>query len=226
MKLDSINEYKDLFAEYLMSYALDGRVYEERYKWDVIDQWGAYFSLDELENQGAFKKSLTNNYSGRLWGGEIHSAKSGMVSLMQQNPLLMNVAFADLFNENKDIDMRFNRFLFHCDQVLKEMHDKDDRHNNHYQDNHSISLYLSLQYPEQYGLYQHDKFHHFMEMVGSRNIPTEQEKERYFKSLRAIYTVISKDVEFMNGVNFLLKDSAYRGKSLFLVNDLIEFTVK
>ena len=65
-----------------------------------------------------------------------------------------------------------------------------------------------------------------MNLIESRNIPVEQDKERYYKILNAIHIVISKDVEFMNGISFLVGNRKYKGKSLFLVNDLIDFTLR
>ncbi len=226
MKVTAINHYKDAFKEHLTQLFTQQQDYDSQFKWDVIGQWKEHFSLDELDNSGAFAQSLKNDFSGRLWGGEKYSIKSGMLALMKKNPLLMNVAFQDLFDHTKDVNMRFSRFHFHCDQILAELYDEDDRQNAHYQSDYSISLYLSLQHPEHYGLYEYDAFYQFMERVENRNIPTEQEKDRYFKSMNALYTVISKDVDLMNGVNFLLKDAGYIGKSLFLVNDLIHFSIQ
>ena len=149
-----------------------------------------------------------------------------MIKLIEENPLLMQIAFQDLFDESKDISMRFNRFIFHCDEALEAIKEKDDRYNTHYQSEYSASLYLSLEYPEKYGLFRYETFNKFMQKVDSRNIPLEQDKERYYKSLNALYTVISKDADFMNGWNFLKKDRAYTGKSLFLINDLMEYSVQ
>jgi hypothetical protein len=106
--------------------------------------------------------------------------------------------------------------------LLERLHKKDDRINTHYQDAYSVSLYLSLEYPEKYGLFTYGKFHKFMTKIESRNIPLLQDKERYYKVFNAIYTVISKDAEFMNGVQFLLGNADYSGKSLFIVNEMIE----
>ena len=202
-----------------------GEAYTEGYKWDVIAQWKKCFTLEDLDISTAYSESLKNDYSGRLWDGERFSIKSEMLHLIKINPLLMRITFQDLLDESKDINMRVNRFHFHCDQALRELNVKDDRYNNHQQTDYAISLYLSLNYPENYGLYDYGKFHKFMEMIGSRNIPLEQEKDRYFKSLNAIYTVISKDDEFMNGFKFLQKDRTYTGKSLLLINDLIDFSL-
>lgn len=199
--------------------------FEQGFKWDIIGEWKDHFTMEQSDFSGAFAQSLRNSYSGRLWEGEKFSIKSGMTMLIKENPLLMQIAFNDLFNESTDINMRFNRFLFHCDEALSQLHQKDDRINTHYQNDYSISLYLALEYPEKYGLFHYETFHTFMQMIESPNPPLPQEKDRYYKVSNAIYNVISKDDNLMNGINFLLKERAYTGKSLFLVNDFINFSV-
>lgn len=224
MRVDLINQYKAKFLEYLMSYFTQNKVYEEQFKWSVIATWKAHFSMEGKLNE-AFAQSLKNDFSGRLWNGEKYSIKSGIIELCSENPLLMRIALEDLFNESKDVDMRINRFLFHCDEAYETLRTKDEKNNNHFQSEYSASLFLSLEYPDKYGLYDYPSFHQFMKMVDSRNIPLEQEKDRYFKSLRALYTIISKDQDFMNGFHFLIRDSGFSGVSLMLINDFIQFTI-
>lgn len=226
MKLHLINEYKSKFLEYLSSLFVRNIPYTEGFKWDIIGQWKDNFSMEQSDFSEAFAQSLINEHSGRLWDGERFSIKSGMIMLIKENPLLMQIAFKDLFNESKDINMRFNRFIFHCDEALSGLHKKDDRINTHYQNEYAISLYLSLEYPERYGLFNYDSFIKFMELIESPNPPLPQEKDRYYKVLNAIYNVLLKDDDFMNGINFLLKDREYTGKSMFLINDFIEFSLK
>ena len=225
MKLDKINEFKDAFMMHLSNLANKQLSYEEGFKWDIIQNWQEEFEISNLDIGPSLNMSLRNSFSGRLWGGEKYSIKSEMLNLIKQNPLFMQATFQNLFNEEHDISMRINRFEHHCDIILSELNAKDDRYNNHRQNDYSASLFLSFEYPEKYGLFEYDKFYKFMELSESRNIPVLQDKERYFKILNAIYIVISKDIDFMNGVSFLLKGRKYNGKSLFLVNDLIDFTL-
>ncbi len=225
MNVQLINECKEAFSKHLQSLFLQQNGKEITYKWDVISNWKEHFDLDYRVLYESLDKALCSDYSRSLWEGEKHSIKSGLLMLIKENPIFMEAAFQNLFDENKDISMRFNRFLFHCDELLETIHKRDDRINTHFQDAHAVSLYLSLEYPEKYCLFQYDLFHSFMEKIGSRNIPVEQDKERFYKMLHAIYIVISKDADFMNGWQFLVKEANYTGKSLFLISDLMHFTI-
>lgn len=225
MRVDLIQKYQDRFSAYLESLLLKNEPYEAGYKWDIIGQWKENFEIDAANLDVAFAQSLINDYSGRLWEGEKHSARSGILMLLKSNPLLMRIALKDLLDESKDISMRMNRFIFHCDEALVDLKAKDERINTHYQNDYSSSLYLSFEYPEKYGLFDYTSFHKFMGLIGSRNIPLEQDKERYYKSLNALHIVISKDQEFMNGFQFLLRNREYTGKSLFMINDMIKFSL-
>lgn len=225
MRVDLIQKYKDQFSSYLQALVLKNELYEPGYKWDIIEKWQEHFNVDAAKLDQAFANSLESPYSGRLWGGEKHSAKSGMLMLLRENPILMRIAFSDLFDETKDISMRMNRFIFHCDEALLDLSARDKRINTHYQNHYTASLYLSLEYPDKYGLSEYESFYKFMGLIGSRNIPLEQDKERFYKSLNALYIVISKDQEFINGFQFLLKDREYVGKSLFMINDFIKYSL-
>ena len=155
MKLDKINEFKDSFMGYLSNLATKQMPYEEGFKWDIISNWQEEFEISELDIGPSLNKALWNSHSGRLWGGEKFSIKSEMLNLIKQNPLFMQATFQNLFNEEHDISMRINRFAHHCDIVLKELNIKDDRYNNHRQNDYSASVFLSLEYPEKYGLFEY-----------------------------------------------------------------------
>lgn len=223
MNVQLINEKKTEFAQYLQEVFLQQKSEEIYYKWDVIDSWQQHFEMDFRLLSESIDKAMKSDFSRSLWGGEKHSIKSGIRMLCEENAIFMEAAFQNLFDENKDISMRFNRFLFHCDELLETIHKRDDRINTHYQDEYAVSLYLSLQYPDKYCPFNYEVFHPFMEKIGSRNIPVAQDKERYYKIMNALYTVISKDGEFMNGFNFILQQALYKGKSLFLIHDLMNF---
>lgn len=226
MKVDRIVQAKEIFQEELQHCMLQQKTWEEGYKWDLIEQWQSSIDLESLDMSESFDQALSSTYSGRLWEGERHSIKSGMLQLMQAQPLYMQATLKDLFNENMDENMRFSRFQLHCDEVLAELHQKDERINDHRQTDYAASLYLALHIPERYALFDYEVFHKFMVFLESRNIPEEHDKERYYKAIRAIYKVLSKDTDFMNGVQYVLQKRNYTGPSLMLINDIMESVVK
>ena len=226
MNVKLINDQKESFSKYIQNLFLQQNAKELSYKWNVIDSWKENFELEYPLLKDSIDTALSSVFSRSLWGGEKHSIKSGILMLCEENSMFMEAAFQNLFDESKDISMRFNRFLFHCDELLETIHKRDDRINTHFQDEYAVSLYLSLEYPEKYCPFDYGKFHPFMEGIGSRNIPVEQDKERYYKIMNALYTVISKDVDFMNGWQFILQDASYKGKSLFLIYDFMCYVME
>lgn len=225
MNAQVIHKLKDDFAAFIQSKLIADEAIDMIYKWDVIACWKENFNLDYPMLEESVDKALMNSHSRNLWEGEKFSVKSGILMLIKENPIFMESAFQNLFDETKDISMRFNRFLFHCDELLEVIHKRDDRINTHYQTDYSVSLFLSLEYPEKYGLFRYEVFEKYMTKIESRNIPVLQDKERFYKISNAIYTVISKDQDFMNGVQFLLQQAEYSGKSHFLISDMMEYAV-
>ena len=225
MNAQIIQRFKDDFVSFIQSKITQGEAIEMTYKWDVIASWKEHFVLDYPLLEKSVEQALNSNYSRSLWDGEKYSIKSGILMLIKENSIFMESAFQNLFDESKDISMRFNRFLYHCDELLETITKRDDRINTHYQTDYSVSLFLALEYPEKYGLFRYETFDTYMKNIESRNIPVIQDKERHYKIFNAIYTVISKDQEFMNGIQFLLQEAQYSGKSHFLINDMMEFVV-
>ncbi len=226
MNVQLINACKDEYAGYIQQVFATGEAEKLHYKWSVISNWRNHFELDYTSLHQSFDKALASTYSRQLWKGEKFSIKSGMLMLIEENPMFMEAAFQNLFDESKDISMRFNRFLFHCDELLETLHKKDERINTHYQNDYAVSLYLSFEYPEKYAPFDYQLFHPFMEKIGSRNIPVEQDKERYYKIMKALYTVLSKDQEFMNNWQFVKNQADYSGPSLFLIYDVMEYSMR
>ena len=47
-----------------------------------------------------------------------------MLRFLEHDRESVRVMFKDLFNENKDIIMRMDRFRFHCDELLADLQQK------------------------------------------------------------------------------------------------------
>ncbi|MEL6867914.1 MAG: hypothetical protein AAFP19_26045, partial [Bacteroidota bacterium] len=116
---------------------------------------------------------------------------------------------------------------FCCDELLaeyKKAH-KNSIENRHFHEDHQmISLYLGYRYPEQYALFNYPAFRIAMEVFGSKDMPGPYDLERYFKVLRILHKFILKEEELID-LHLKLRDPKldYRGQSLLLVADFVEF---
>ena len=120
-----------------------------------------------------------------------------------------------------------NRFIYHLDEMLLLLQEKDRKQNTHYHDKHMVCFYLAMQYPDKYCLWDYASFYPTMMLLESRNIPSEVETERYYKSLRGIYQIVKKDTETMALFNYLLASTEIKViPELFLMNDWMDFVSK
>ena len=194
MRAILINEYKDRFKAFLA----ETDTLNNDFYFEIINNWRQHWNIEAKNLSEIYDTSLQSKVSARLWGGSVNSPKSMMISLLNTEEDFMRATFRDLFNENLDIGLRLDRFAFHTDQVFRPMQSKDPKLVSHFHyDRKILCLYLALEYPAEYCLFDYDSFRKMMTKFESRNIPTVVEVERYYKSCRGIYKLITKDEELI-----------------------------
>lgn len=194
MKVTLINEYKDRFKAYLN----DSDVLDNAFYFEVIKNWKENWNGEGRNLSEIYDASLQSKTSARLWGGNVDSPKSMMIRLIVSQEEFVRDTFRDLFNETLDLGLRLDRFGYHLDQVLNPLQARNPKLVSHFHNDRTLlCLYLALEYPDLYCLFDYTSFVKMMEKFESRNIPTKVEVERYYKSCRGIFKLISKDEELM-----------------------------
>lgn len=193
MKVDKINAYKDVFKKHLEI----TQNYNELYKYECLQNFIANWNLGELDLRSIYDKSYSSSVSGRLWGGSTNSAKEMMLKFLDMDKEFVRSMFRDLYNEDRDISMRINRFKFHCDQLLAKLQETEMQWNDHFHNDSEVSLYLSFQYPQTYNLFNFGPFSNMMQRLELKKMPEEYETDRYFKLCKGLYTMLSKDEELL-----------------------------
>lgn len=195
MKVALINEYKNKFKDYLKT----SDYIENGFYFDIIKTWKENWNGEAKELASVYDASLQSPVSGRLWGGSVNSPKSMMIVLLKESEDFMRATFRDLFNETLDLGLRLDRFGYHSDQILRPMMGKNPKLSTHFHNDRSLlCLYLALEYPNLYCLFDYSSFLVMMEKFESRSIPTKVEMERYYKSCRGIFKLIMKDEELVS----------------------------
>ncbi len=219
MKVDKINHYKDLFKGHLVK-TFD---YNELYKYNALYHFDNKWDIEDLDFAKMYDKSLNSEISGRLWGGSKDSAKSMMLEFIVINKEFVRSMFRDLYNEDKDIAMRMNRFEFHCDELLSQMQAKGKKLNSHYHNSQVISMYLAFRYPQKYNIFTYGPFKIMMNRLEAKNIPQEFEVDRYLKLCNGLYSILKKDTELLN-IHKLMrtKDNLYQDDTIVIVHDYLK----
>lgn len=138
------------------------KIYDrEYYKWKAVKTFQSVFDLKSLD----FAANLSNALSDtdNLLAGSMYFPRSMMNQFAKYDSEGVREAFSDLYNENVDIVDRVENFLKKCEVLLKENIEKGNfKSTDHTQQSErSISVYLSLMYPDKYYLYKWSLFQDF-----------------------------------------------------------------
>lgn len=221
MNLQKIQDYIIEFKRHLKSQRRE----EALYKWESLQNFHKNWNLAAEDLTEMYNQSLQNTETVRLWKANQYFPKQSMILFCDLQPDYVKFAFEDLFNEDKAIDGRMDRFVFYCDQLLEAYKEKYPLkiENNHYHHYEMISLYLTFRYPELYTLYDFEVFKYTLINLGSRNIPKLNDVERFFKISRTLGKFLDKDEEVWTlHQKRLNPNKHFQGKSLLLVNEFCE----
>lgn len=221
MNLQKIEDYLIQFKRHLKSQRSEATLY----RWESLQNFQQNWKVEAENITQMYNQSLQNTQTVRLWKANQYFPKQIMLLFCELQPDYVKFAFTDLFNEDKDIAGRMDRFIFYCDELLKAYKEKYPLkiENNHYHHYQIISLYLSFRYPEQYALYDFETFQQTMINLGSRNIPVLNDIERFFKISRTLAKFLAKDPEIWTlHQRRLHPRKQYPEFSLLLVNEFCE----
>ena len=114
------------------------------YRWESLQNFKLNFNLETEALRQMYDKSLQNTQTVRLWKDRQYYPKEIMLLFCDLQPEYVKFAFTDLFNENKTIEGRMDRFVFYCEELLQAYKEKYPLkiENNHYHHYPIISLYL------------------------------------------------------------------------------------
>lgn len=197
------------------------------YKWESVQEFQTHWNPDDPDPAAMFDRCLQNSETRRLWQTENWYPKRMMLEFWRFDPRTVRAMFDDLFAETRDVEARIGRFLFGCDELLrdyKRAHATSVENNHNHGDYRMIALYLAFRYPDQYAPYDFEAFRNTLIRFQARDIPAQHDPGRYFKVLRTLMTFLEKDPEVAAAMQRHLHPRRhYTGKTLLLAEDLCRF---
>ena len=170
-----------------------------------------------------YAESLHSDISNRLWIGVDYHPKESMITFLKYEKEFIRSMFRDLFNEGKDLQMRISRFIFHCDELRKQIKKREPKLLHHYHDEKMVVNYLMLNDPQRYTYLDLVSFRKAMEAMQARNIPEHITIESYTKLMRIIQNFIKADTSMANGYRSLFPDQKlYVAGSMLMALDFIQ----
>lgn len=219
MNLKKIQDYIERYKIYLKS----PKAENELYKWETLKIFQANWKTEADDLAAMYNASLTNDTSRRQWVDNDFYPKEMMLKFLQTEPEYVRLAFRDLFNDDKGIEGRVNRFIFYCDELLGIYKDKNPKakENDHYHNPEVVFMYLTYKFPKKYTFYSFLKFKHFLESVDAKNISASHDFERFVKVTKTINIFLNKDEEVQMLLQERLKENHYQEDNVLAVHELI-----
>lgn len=172
------------------------------WEWESLKVFQEKWDVEALGFREMYDSCLQNSKTRRLWKRENYEPKDIMLRFIDLNREFVRQVFQDLFNETKEVEGRIDRFVFHCDELLREYRELRPRavENNHFHggDYQMVALYLAFRYPAVYCPYDFEDFRKLMELLGSRDVPKVNDVGRYFKVMRTLFGFLKKDGEILD----------------------------
>jgi hypothetical protein len=193
MVLQKIKEGVALHKRFLQS----ERRFENAHWWESLAVFQTNWDISARDIAAMYDASLQNSESHRLWFAESHEPKRMMLRLMAMQPHFAEDMFRDLFNENRSVEGRADRFMFHCDELLAAFREANPAsvENSHYHGLEMVSLYLAFHYPEHYALFDFDAFTHTLRYLEAKDVPQVPDFARFVKSSKILFKFLSEDAE-------------------------------
>jgi hypothetical protein len=194
------------------------------FKWESLKTFQDNWDIDAPDFGEMYDRSLQNSETKRLWKRENYEPKRVMLKFIDMQPDFVRYMFKDLFDESKEIVGRVDRFVFHCDELLREYKELHPRsiENNHYHDDgyQIVSTYLAFRYPEQYSIYNFDRFQKLLDLMGVKDIPQSSDFARFCKVMKTLYKLMSREEDILKfHLERLSPEKHFMGNSLLIVED-------
>lgn len=213
-KLDSIiQSYKDEFQEYRKG---------ELYKWKAIKTFQDNWNI-EAEN---FEEMIKASLKG---AGNLLTARNFFPGLMimrfaEREPEATREMFRVLFDENKNLNQRYDYFINKSNEILFKYWEKEKHH--HYQDAHSVSTYLTFMYPEKYYIYKANadkEIARFLD-VDINKTNKNGKLKAFFDFADDVLEYIEKDKELLSLSKSSLDEESYQDEKFHMLTcDLLFF---
>lgn len=200
---------------------------ERLYVWESQLVFQQNWDKDAADFSQMYDRCLENSHTRRLWKRERFEPKHMMLLFLAEEPDFVRSMFIDLFNEDKSVENRVDRFIFYCDELLsryKHNYPLSIENNHYHGDYEMVAMYLAFRYPEAYACYDGDAFRRTLELLSAPNIPVGHDLPRYFKVCKTIFTFMLRDEVLMERHRARLEAGKhYSGNSYLLSYDFMCF---
>lgn len=190
-----ISIIKDKISEFVKHLKTSNQADEPLMFWETQYHFQKSWDIGNQDLLSMYSSSLQNTQTKRYWKREQFTPKESMELLIAFDPEFVRMMFNDLFNEEKDLSSRIDRFIYYCDDLLSRYKSETKaKINNHYHNVEFVYFYLAMRYPENYAVYNHVDFKDTLQVFKAVNIPEVIDPDRFAKTSKIINKFLPEDI--------------------------------
>ncbi len=144
----------------------------EDYKWEAAAAYRAADPMAAADFPGALRDSLKK--TGNLLDSGYYYPRTALFMMLSKDPEAVKYMFEDLFSEDDDIFDRVTVFMMKARALRRKYFTQEELPDDD-QDEHAISVYLSLQMPEKYYIYKYSVFRTAALLLDHNYIPQRKD---------------------------------------------------
>lgn len=187
---------------------------DEFYKYEAIKHFQENWNLNADDFSSMLKNAL-NKQINLMY----NLSYATILNLAEKYPKEIKELFSFLFDENIELTERIKTFDKETDKLFKLIKPK----NSGFQDERSVSVYLTFHYPEKYTFFKDSYYSKFCELLGEKKARKGKKYSHYLKLLKYFREkFLEGDNELWELTNTTLPDNAWKDENLnILAQDIL-----
>ena len=186
----------------------------ENYKWEAYGHYRDNWNIN-ADDFGAMVENAFSKMDNLLQTHWSH-ANNVICAASKLHPEEVRELFKELYNEDIPFEKRFNDFREPFPRYIKEIYKGKD-YTMHHQDLHTISIYLSAEYPDKYYIYKATPCDTFRKRLGYEKEKGLSKVDNYMKFCDEVLQIVEKDSELISMKKNKLDSSCAQDESLHLL---------
>lgn len=189
---------------------------DEKYKWQAVKQFQDNWNVNADDFYAMFEKATKK--SNNLLDSRNFLPRGMILEFSKENPEKTRQMFELLFDENKSLSGRIEKFKNIADELQKNHNqNSSSKWKSHFQTDNAISTYLWLKFPQTYYIYKWSEYRNVAKELDCPVKFTKGHKENLengFALYDSICKELAKDEEIKNLLKSKLSDDCYSDDAL------------
>lgn len=208
MNMINIERFNEIFVKFKENFT-EEHWNDEKFKWEAVKRFQDVWDINAPDFLEMFMRATDKTYN--LLASMSNFPRGMIKEFATADPEFVRAMFINLFDENKDLESRFEKFISDSEEI-RIKHDPGTW-KSHYQNANAISTYLWLRYPDKYYIYKYSECRAVARELSTDFMPRKGKSADNIIGGKKLYDevceLLRQDAEMQNIMNECITDTCY-----------------